>query len=336
MALWVVRAGRHGEQETTAVKESVVCHAWNEIPDCSKFETKDDLREVYEKINADESGMQLHTRVGQVWRFAKEIEIGDLVALPLKSESAFEFGRITSDYQYKKLADNVMHIRHVKWLVKVPRSVIPKDILNMMNSALTVFQVTRNDAETRIKKLLESPLTEVVDEIDKTDKEDEEEIDLAETARDQIIKAIQSKFTKHDLTRLVDAVLRVQGYQTEISPAGPDGGVDILAGSGPLGLQPPRLCVQVKSGAGAEGQKTFNELVGVVTKFDADQGLLVSWGGFTNAVHQDAKKSFFKVRLWDQGKLVDAVLENYERLGDEIKAELPMKRIWVLVTEDGE
>jgi predicted Mrr-cat superfamily restriction endonuclease len=33
---------------------------------------------------------------------------------------------------------------------------------------------------------------------------------------------------------------------------------------------------------------------------------------------------------------VDAILENYERLDDEIKAELPLKRIWVVVKDETE
>ncbi len=124
-----------------------------------------------------------------------------------------------------------------------------------------------------------------------------------------------------------------QGYKTAVSPPGPDGGVDILAGSGLLGFDRPRLCVQVKSGGGSEGQKTLNELIGVVSKFSSEQGLLVSWGGFTNAVKQDARKAFFTIRLWDQGDVVDAILQNYELLDDEMKAELPLKRIWTVVND---
>ena len=52
----------------------------------------------------------------------------------------------------------------------------------------------------------------------------------------------------------------------------------------------------------------------------------MSWGGFTKPVKQDSKKEFFKIRLWDQGDVVDAILQNYERLDDEIKAELPLKQ----------
>jgi len=40
--------------------------------------------------------------------------------------------------------------------------------------------------------------------------------------------------------------------------------------------------------------------------------------------------------LWDQGDLVNAVPQNYERLDDEIKAELPLKRIWVIVNDEAE
>jgi restriction system protein len=92
----------------------------------------------------------------------------------------------------------------------------------------------------------------------------------------------------------------------------------------------------VKSGSGAEGQQTFNELHGVVAQFSSQQGLLVSWGGFTHAVKVDARKNFFKIRLWNQGDIVDAILENYERLDDDIKAELPLKRIWVVVNDETE
>ena len=32
--------------------------------------------------------------------------------------------------------------------------------------------------------------------------------------------------------------------------------------------------------------------------------------------------------------VVDSILQNYERLDDEVKAELPLKKIWVMVRED--
>ena len=339
MSLWVVRAGKYGEQEETAVKEHLVCHGWNDLPDYSACRTKDDLRTLYVRTYPRESEKRISSGLGQVWRFAHDIQKGDLVALPLKTTSEFAFGRITGEYEYKVVAPNVRHIRNVEWLKNVPRSEFPQDILFSMNSALTVFKVTRHDAEARVTRILASndPASEIATEEAEGEIEgniEEGAVDLVDVAHDQILKFIQAEFKSHRLADLVGAVLRAQGYKTKVMPPGPDGGVDILAGSGPLGFDKPRLCVQVKSGKGTEGQKTFNELRGVMSKFDVHQGLLVSWGGFTKPLNQDARNDFFKVRLWDQGDIVGAILENYERLDDEIKAELPLKRIWVMVNDE--
>jgi len=34
---------------------------------------------------------------------------------------------------------------------------------------------------------------------------------------------------------------------------------------------------------------------------------------------------------WKSDDVIDAVLDNYDRLSDETKSELPLKRIWTLV-----
>jgi len=68
--------------------------------------------------------------------------------------------------------------------------------------------------------------------------------------------------------------------------------------------------------------------------FNANQGLLVSWGGFTKATENEARLSFFSVRLWDANDLLEAIFKNYDRLPEELQNELPLKRIWSLVAEE--
>ena len=115
---------------------------------------------------------------------------------------------------------------------------------------------------------------------------------------------------------------------------GADGGVDIVAGRGAMGFEPPRLCVQVKSSQYPEDIKTVRELQGVMRQFGASQGLLVSWGGFRTSVTSLERQLFFEIRLWDADDVLDAVLEHYDLLPDAIKAELPLKRIWTLVPSE--
>ncbi|MGI4800326.1 MAG: restriction endonuclease [Janthinobacterium lividum] len=128
-------------------------------------------------------------------------------------------------------------------------------------------------------------------------------------------------------------MLETEGYRTVVSPAGADGGVDILAGKGPLGFDPPRLVVQVKSQDSAVDVTVLRELQGVMHQFSADQGMLVAWGGVTKALMREAHRLFFQVRIWDSGDVIRTLLQNYEGMSDELKVDLPLKRIWTLAED---
>ena len=114
MALWLVRAGSHGEQEQGAMEHSVETIGWNEMPDISKINNKEQLKDVYLKLNPNTKKMRVVRVVGQIWDFAKEIEKGDLIALPLKSQSAIVLGKVQGDYEFNELTPNIKHIRRVK------------------------------------------------------------------------------------------------------------------------------------------------------------------------------------------------------------------------------
>jgi restriction system protein len=329
----MVRAGKHGEQEDVALKENVVTIGWNELPDLSKVKTKEGLEKLYLETYPDAKKMQAANEVGQIWRFMHEIRKGDLVALPLKKQSIIAIGRVEDEfYQYKEVAENVKHIRNVKWLKNIPRSTFDQDLLYSFGAFMTVCQISRNEAEKRVNELLKKERYE--GEVEKV-VEGTEEVgtEIEQYARDQIEKFISRRFKGHDLPRLVDAVLHAQGYVTQVSPPGPDGGVDILAAAGTLGFDNPKICVQVKSSSSQVDVKVLRELGGVMNKVKAEQGLLVSWGGFTSKASQEARDAFFSIRLWDSGALLEAIFKNYEKFDDELKAELPLKRIWGLVLE---
>jgi len=158
-------------------------------------------------------------------------------------------------------------------------------------------------------------------------------VDLEQHAKDRIVKYIASNFSGHHLARLVEAILKAQGYITTKSEPGKDGGIDILAGSGALGFNEPKICTQVKSSSSAIDVRILRELQGVMQRVKAKQGLLVAWGGFTKDTIQEARNDFFLIRLWDQGALLNEIVKHYEHFDDELKAELPLKRIWSLVEE---
>lgn len=71
-----------------------------------------------------------------------------------------------------------------------------------------------------------------------------------------------------------------------------------------------------------------------MSNFNADYGLLVSWSGFKTSVIREIPKQFFKARLWDSKNIIQEIFDNYEKLSDNIKTEIPLKRIWMLNVEE--
>jgi restriction system protein len=136
------------------------------------------------------------------------------------------------------------------------------------------------------------------------------------------------------LAELVEAVLKAQGLTTYRSPKGPDGGIDVLAGGGPLGMDPPRICVQVKFTSGAADASVVRELEGVMSRVRADQGLLVSWNGTTQAAEREVRQQFFRVRVWTADDVLRELTSVYDRLPEEIQIRLPLKPVWMLARPD--
>jgi restriction system protein len=339
MSLWMVRGGRFGEQENLSFENGLACIGFHEVPDLSRATTKEEIFELVREAYKEKPEMAIHNLAGQLRTFAHRMKEGDLVAMPLKNRPQIAIGRVTGPYRYRTDLGDVHHTREVEWIkTDIQRTAFGQDLLYSLGAVMTVCQIERNEAEERVKAILAgkpdpgpSP-----GPFPPGGNDDGGDVltDVEQFARDQILGHLEKNFRGHDLARLVDAVLKAEGYVTSLSPPGPDGGVDIMAGRGTLGLDRPRLCVQVKSTTIPADVNVFRGLQGSMATFQADQGLLVSWSGFTSAVPKEARLCFFSVRLWDSGDLVEAVLRNYDRLPEELQGELPLKRIWALVPEE--
>jgi restriction system protein len=328
MAIWLTRAGSHGEFEQKFIQENRVYVTWDGLNiDISKLSQREGLFQQMEHLYPSAKQKQIQNWVGQVWPFAHIMKKGDWVVLPLKSQPAIQIGEITSDYQYNPEGpDPYYHYRTVEWIGEaIPRPHFGQDLLYSFGAFLTICRVKRNNAEDRLIKMRANDWKpeKISDAIVGADVEasDEESdyIDLELLAQDQIAQLISARFKGHSFTRLVDAVLRAQGYTTYVSPEGADGGVDILAGAGQLGFGQPRLCVEVKSSDSPIDRPNVDKLMGAITKFGAQEGLFVSWGGFKSNVFKEM-----------------ALFANFDRLDDEIKAELPLKRIWMVASSEDE
>jgi restriction system protein len=290
---------------------------------------------VLERVYPDASKHTIKNWAAQISVHVLYMKPGDWFVMPLKHKPAIAVGEVTSPYRFDPNAKPLFHhYREVRWLDKaVLRSRFDQDLLYSFGAFMTFCEISRNDAEARIRAMLSKGKAVTSTHASEIPDETQSVVDIEVSARDQLAKTIDRKFKGHGLERLVEAILKAQGYTTYRSPEGSDGGKDILAAGGNLGFGSPKICVQVKSSDSPVDMPTLNQLIGTMQQVKAEHGLLVAWGGFKSSVERERGRQFFGVRLWDQNDLIAQIQQYYDKLDDEIKAELPLKRIWVVAAE---
>ena len=345
MTVWVIRAGKHGEREQWCLDQGAAGAGWDEVADLSACSSRADVRALVEAANPGESPGKLANHAGQLWGLL-QIQQGDIIILPRKSTKTLAIGLCAEAYHYRPDGD-LKHVVSVDWKRDdVPRSAIKDDLIYTLGAIMTIFRARRNKAEERFQVVLDAgvdPGTHGLASATKTSPPADDEADVTdpvvaptlETIRDRIRAFVTEGFKGHGLTTLVAEVLTAKGFICTVSPPGADAGVDILAGSGPLGLDSPRLIVEVKSEDGQVATSIVRGLHGAISSNGADQGLLVAWGGITKDARRDMRTDRFTIRVWDADELLDEVFRVYDRLSEATRAALPLKEAWVLDEEAG-
>ncbi len=291
MSVWVVRGGRGGSYAQWCLENGRAGAAWNNVPSLADAGSRDDIAALLKPARPDDTPPRIANAAGQLWGL-RSIEVDDIVVMPLSTAGTVAIGRCIGGYEDLGEASPARHTVRVEWVRDdVPRSAFAQDLLNSLGSLLTVFRVSRNDAEARFEEVLKNGLDpRSAEEETGSDASnagptetptDPPSVPTLTTIRDRVRTHVRKNFREHELTRLVGAILEVHGFHCDVSPPGKDQGVDILAGTGPLGLDSPTLIVEVKSEPAAVGAPVVRGLQGAMLSHRADQGLLVAWGGIT-------------------------------------------------------
>ncbi|WP_152185147.1 restriction endonuclease [Segeticoccus rhizosphaerae] len=358
MAAWIVRVGRVGEREGWALENNVAGGGFREVGDLSSATSRDQVKEAVKAGYPSASVGRQNNFAGQLWALRGAIQPGDVVVMPLKTTKKIALGFCTRGYKYLSQEEDPSrrHTIGVDWKRSdVSRAAVKDDLLNTLNGAMTIFQASKNNAEVRLTKMLDTgidpgglsasdaavagaqgpsaPIDTTAD--DGSDVADPNPAPTLEAIRDRVRTHLVENFGQHKLTGLIADILEVQGYVCDVSPEGPDGGVDIMAGSGPLGLDSPTLIVECKSEASPIGSRVVRGLNGAIGTTHADQGLLVAWGGLNKGGQDELRANRLKIRLWDSEKVLDQLFAVYELLPADTRARLPLKRAWVLDEETG-
>jgi len=200
----------------------------------------------------------------------------------------------------------------------------PEEVMNIANAAYHEWR--------RLNPKDDNPTEEPTDET--VEKDNAVNLDLLESdARDGIRKYIISK-SPYEFQDLVAALLRAMGYHTPfVAPKGKDGGIDIIAYLDPLGAQTPRIKVQVKhKPETAIGASDVRALSGVLKT--GDIALFVTSGTYSTDARNAASGNDKFIRLIDGDEFIEMWQEYYDKMSDDDKNMLPLKRISFLGNND--
>ena len=111
---WMVRAGKHGEDENYVLSHDLAMLGFVELP----APEADTLAEYTAKVRevTGRSASEIGATAGQVWSFAHDIREGDVVVLPRKrGDKRIHWGRVEGDYEHQEVEGQRRHTRSVRW-----------------------------------------------------------------------------------------------------------------------------------------------------------------------------------------------------------------------------
>lgn len=318
---------------------------FREMPDLSGVGDLPTMREVVRAAMPHLKPGAVGNYAAQLFAFSSRIAVGDLVILPIRHSAKLAFGVVTGGYEYRGSESALNHVRRVEWkLSDVSRTAVNQDLLYSLGAFSTVVQISRNDAAWRLWQIAEgaesdpgarggktpvAPSSEI-EAVDSDDAIAEEGFDILRYSKDRVLGRIRELFAGHRLSDLVAAILEAEGMTCKVSPPGADGGIDIIAGSGVLGISAPTIIVQVKSQPSHVGSEVLDQLGGVVGQHQADHGLLVAMGGLTRPAKEKVAMQRLKVAVWDEEELLNRIYKHYPALPDDIRRDIPLTLSWVI------
>lgn len=324
---WLVRADTGGRLAPEFKSKGLVAIGWVEAGNTLDLLVREAFFQRMKESYPEDSKPKQHNSAGQVFRFVREIGVGDQVVTYDNARRTYLVGRIVSAAQYDaELFDGEFPtFRQVDWQHEVSRDALTIKAKNSLGSTLTLFKVPM-ETIAEIEALIDGV------QPGKANEEDEalEEKDLLQDLQSKSLEFIKDRVSKLDweqMQHLTAGLLRAMSYKTRISPSGPDRGKDIVASPDGFGFEQPRIIVEVKHRRGQMGTQEVRGFLAVI-RHAGDKGLYVSTGGFSREAYYEAERANNPITLMDLDDLVEAILEHYEAMDLETRVLLPLKRVY--------
>ena len=330
MNVWGIHMGEH--VGSLPVETGYVGIGWDKLGDLSTVsQTREKLKKALRSSYPNKKQGAIPVDAGTLYKFVNDLQQGDIVIYPSKTDRMVNVGRVISDYKYEA-NDKFGYPNHrkVEWLGHFPRSDFKQSALNEIGSFLTLFSVRRHIDDFLIKVSLSGKVEK--QKIDESEDEDDDTVTesvalrAAEATEDFIINRLYKNLNGYEFEHFVAHILECIGYTTRVSARSADGGVDVIAHNDELGFEPPIIKVQCKKSTGQNSEPEVSQLLG--TLGEGEYALFVNLGSYSKPARV-LERNKAKLRLIDGDEFAALVMEHYQKLTPKYRALLPLKQIYV-------
>lgn len=331
-SMWMVRAGQGAALVDDYLGKGIITIGWLYNQDLGSVADRKDLEGRLREEYPDQTDAQIRSGVSQVGRFLFDFKPGDKVITYDPRERVYHVGAVSGDYAYRPelnlVAPDAHHqqTRPVQWTGKVNRDDLSVAARNTLGAIMTIFLIN-DEVREEIESLLggKSP-AQPVTVPEPSENLEEVRMSVAENAH-EFIKDKLLKLNWDEMQDLVAGILRGMGYKTRVSPRGPDRGRDIIASPDGLGLESPRIIVEVKHRKNEQiGANQMRSFIGGLRS--ADRGLYVSIGGFAKDAKYEADRAQVPVTLLNLDDVAQLLVDNYDSVDTDTRALVPLVRLY--------
>lgn len=332
-SMWMVRAGQGAALIDDYLSKGIITIGWFYDRDLSSLRDRPQLESALRSVYPDDTDAQIRSSLTQVGRFLFDFKPGDRVITYDPRERVYHIGEIIGDYTHQPelnlVAPDSTHeqVRPVKWVGHVNRDDLSVSARNSLGAIMTIFLIN-DDVQAEVDALLagEQPAVKPPITAPEADNLEEVRLSVAENAH-EFIKDKLLKLSWDEMQDLVAGILRGMGYKTRVAPRGPDRGRDIIASPDGLGLESPRIIVEVKHRKNEQiGSNQMRSFIGGLRA--ADRGLYVSTGGFAKEAKYEADRAQVPVTLLNLDDVAQLLVDNYEAVDTDTRALVPLVRLY--------
>ena len=134
--------GIHTQDDNLFLKNNVIAIGWSDIGNLNNIDAnRDAFKEKYIQIYPNAKKGSVATGAGMLYRFRHEVQVGDYVVFPSKSNREVNIGVVEGEYIYDPNQVEYVQTRKVKWLKHLPRMAFSQGALYEIGSLMTLFSV---------------------------------------------------------------------------------------------------------------------------------------------------------------------------------------------------